>query len=229
MKSIKRSPFLVWSLLLLTAATLRAQTVEEMCPNAKDTGALLGVVSDVDAAMALPGATVRATWETDGTPGIGETQTGIDGGFTLCYLPIGTELTVQAMFATMTGQPVSITLAETITQQDIGFSLTGGATSTDKGQVWACIGPPDSQMRVQLGSLVRCDPQWPPLDRCPKQELERVSASAGSRGRGAMREMVDSLVDAAERLGANALVDIQGGRGSISALAVKIEVDPSTC
>ncbi len=219
-------------LLLFAASAASAQNLEELCPNSDGTGALLGIVSDTDAQMALPGAEVQATWIDDGTPGRAETQTGLDGSFTMCYLPIGLEVSIRAMFGTMAGQAVALTLGEPITRQDVGFSLTGGgATDDGEDKIWACIGPPDSQMRIQLGSLVRCDSQWPSLDRCPKEELGKVSASGGGGGRrgGAMREMVDQLVDKAKGLGANALVDFTGGRGSVEAMAVKIEVDPSTC
>lgn len=219
-------------LFLLGASALNAQDLSELCPNSSaDTGALVGIVSDLEAEMALPGATVLATWEKDGIPGRAETQTGLDGSFTMCHLPLETDLSVQAMFATMAGQAVPLSLAESITHQDIGFSLTGGGASTggEDDRMWACIGRPDSQMRIQLGRLVRCDANWQPLEQCPREELGTVSASAGSRGRGAMREMIDRLIDEAERLGANALVEVSGGRGTMTAQAVQIDVDPGTC
>lgn len=219
-------------LLLVGVSALSAQDLEELCPNSDaDNGAIVGIVSDADAHMALPGATVRATWEKDGTPGQAETQAGLDGSFTMCYLPLGTDLSIHAMLGTMPGPSVLMTLTEAITSQDIGFSLTGetGGGDAASDRIWACIGGPNSQIRAQLGRLVRCDPQWQPLEQCPSEALGRVSASAGTRGRGAMREMVERLVDETKRLGGNALIDVSGGRGSIDAQAVKIEVDPSTC
>ena len=51
--------------LLSSGAALAAQTLEEVCPNSEDgTGALWGLLSDTDAEMGLPGATVRATGST---------------------------------------------------------------------------------------------------------------------------------------------------------------------
>ena len=56
-----------------------------------------------------------------------------------------------------------------------------------------------------------------------------------------MREAVEMLVEEARRMGANALLRIEGGAaldrlsdedelsGTINAVAAKIEVDPSTC
>jgi hypothetical protein len=216
-------------LLLLGVSALGAQDLEELCPNSRaENGAIQGIVSDVDTQMMLPGVTVRATWEKDGTPGHGDTQTGLDGRYTMCYLPLQTHLSLLPMLGNMAGEAVSLTLTEPITRQDILFSLTGGGDA-EEDRIWACIGPPDSQIRIQLGSLVRCEPQWPPLEQCPKKEMGKVYASTGTRGRGAMREMVERLVDEARRLGANALINVSGGRGSIDALAVRIEVDPSSC
>ena len=219
------------ALVLAPPLTAQESDVSELCPNLGDTGVLIGVVSDTDAQMALPGATVRATWEKDGTPGSAETQAGLDGSFAVCYVPLDLELAVQAYVGPIGGETTAMILTAPVTRHDVGFSLIGDSADaeTHSDRIWACVGPPDSQIRLQLGSLVRCDPQWPSLDRCPQRELEKVTATAGSRGRGAMREMVDQLVDKAEGLGANALVDFSGGRGSIEALAVVIEVDPTTC
>jgi hypothetical protein len=223
---------LIGGLLSLTVtASLRGQELGEVCPGAEaGSGALWGLLSDTDAEMALPGAKVIATWSVAGTPGRSEVQTAIDGSFTMCYVPLETELTVRGMIGGLAGQPVSITLTDPITRHDVGVSLTGatsaGPAAADK--LMACVGPVDSQIRTQLTSLLRCETQWPGLEKCPRQELGRVSATA-SGDRGAMREMVERLIQEAERLGANALVNVDGGRGTMNALAVKIDVDPSTC
>ncbi len=218
-------------LVLFGAVAAGAQELDEVCPNSKDTGALTGIVLDADGEMALPGATVRATWELAGKRGRAEVQSALDGSFTMCYLPLGTPLAVQARLGTMEGAAMPLTLVEPVTRHDVGFAMiaatSGAATGADR--IWACIGTPDSQLRVQLGGLVRCDPQWPQLERCPKEELGRVSASITTQRRGVMRELVDMLIDEAKRLGANALINVSGERGSMSAMAVKIEVDPATC
>ena len=222
---------------LLSGTTLiHAQEFSELCPNSTDgTGAVLGFVSDLDMQMALPGATVRVTWDKDGEEARAETQTGIDGSFTLCYLPLETSLSIQPMLGTMTGQTVTMNLADLITQQDLGFSLAGASPSSSEDaeddRIWACIGRADSGMMLQLGGLIRCDPQWQPLEQCPREELGRVTANIEGYAarRGALRQMVDTLIDEARRLGANALIDFDAGRGSVNAQAVKIEVDPRTC
>ena len=222
--------------LLAGTSIVHAQDLSELCPNSNDgTGAVWGVVSDMDMQMALPGATVLATWDKGGNQGRAETQTGLDGSFTVCYLPLETSLSIQPMLGTMAGQTVSLNLTESITRHDLGFSLTGTGDSSDGGdeddRIWACFGRADSQMMLQVGGLIRCDPQWQPLEQCPREELGRVTADLEGYAarRGAMREMVDRLIDEAERLGANALIDFEGGRGSINAQAVKIEIDPRTC
>ncbi len=219
-------------LFLLPTSNLAAQDLAEVCPDSPaGTGALFGLVSDTDAEMALPGAMVHTQWEADGKPAKADTQTGLDGSFVICYLPLDTPLSVMPMLGNMSGTPVSVTLSEPVTRLDLAFSLTGatGAAEGEVDKIWACIGEAGSTLRNQLGNMVFCDPNWPGLERCPKEELGRVSASASGGGRGRMREVIESLVDQAKRLGANALVQISGGRGSISAMAVKIEVDPASC
>lgn len=216
---------------------LAAQELEEACPDSPDgTGALWGVVSDAEAEVALPGATVEARWMEEGTPEATRTQTGFDGGYTLCYLPLETEISVVALLGDRSGVPVSVTLTESVSRQDLGYSLTATAEArdTDPSRMWACIGSPDSQIRMQLGRLVRCDPGWKPLEQCPKEELGRVSApvTAGAGGglrEGGLREAVERLITDARRLGGNALVDFGEDRGSVRAVAAKIEVDPATC
>ena len=79
--------------LLMGGTPLVAQDLSEVCPGAEDgTGALWGLLSDADAKMALPGGTVIVSWTTDGAPGQAEVQTLIDGTFTVCHLPLDTEL-----------------------------------------------------------------------------------------------------------------------------------------
>ena len=146
---------------LFSGTTLiHAQEFSELCPNSTDgTGAVLGFVSDLDMQMALPGATVRVTWDKDGEEARAETQTGIDGSFTLCYLPLETSLSIQPMLGTMTGQTVAMNLADLITQQDLGFSLVGASSSSGEAaeddRIWACIGRADSGL-----PSIRLEPLW---------------------------------------------------------------------
>ena len=219
-------------LVFLGVSSLNAQDLSELCPDARSgTGAVIGIVSDIEAQMALPGATVLATWAEDGTSGRAETVTGLDGSFTMCHLPLETDVALQASFATLAGEAVSLSLTERITRQDIEFSLSGSGSGArdDDVRMWLCIGRPDSEFRLELGNFVRCDPQWQPLERCAREDLGRVSARASSARRSELKEMLDTMIEDARRLGANALVDFSGDRDSINANAVKIDVDPRTC
>lgn len=193
-------------------------------------------MSDADAQMALPGATVVASWTIDGVPGRAEVQTSIDGGFTLCYVPLATELSVLGMIGPISGQPLAITLTDPITRQDVEVSLTsatsGSGAEAGEEKMLACLGAPDSEFRFRVRDLVHCDPRWPGLERCPRKDLGRVSVTvtAGpSRGRRFSGEGIERLIDQAERLGANALVNYKAVGGLIAAQAAFIEVDPATC
>jgi len=217
---------------LVTGTALHGQELTEICPGAEDgTGALWGAVSDPDAGMVLPGATVNASWNAGGQEQSAEVQVGLDGSYTMCYLPLGTELTVQPMFATMAGETVMITLSEIFTQQDMALSMTGGNSGGDDGddRIWMCFSGGDSTINIQNSVLIRCDAQWQVLERCPKTEFGRITAQAVGAGTGMMREMLENLVASAKRLGANAVINLQAGQNSLMGEAVLIEVDPSTC
>jgi len=194
--------------------------------------------------MALPGATVVATWQREGKPGQAEAQSGLDGGFKLCNVPLALEVAVHPTFATMNGPEVVVTLDEAITRQDLGFSLTGTtAVAADDDRIMACLGGAQSQINLQNSRLFRCDAHWPALSKCPKEEMGTVMANASGSGGGVLREMLESIAAETRRLGANALVNfsIEEGRGSVNsdnsdkpvgairATAVKIDVDPTTC
>ena len=74
--------------------------------------------------MGLPSATVVATWEKDGESGQMEGQTALDGGYTLCYVPLGVEISVQPVFMGTGGAAATANLAEQITRLDLTFSLS---------------------------------------------------------------------------------------------------------
>jgi len=169
-------------------------------------------------------------------PGRAEVQTSIDGSFTMCYVPLATELSVLGMIGSIHGQPLAITLTDPITRQDVEVSLTGATSGSgaDAGGVkmLACLGAPDSEFRFRVGELVHCDPRWPGLENCPREDLGRVSVTAtggASRGRRFYGEDLERLIAEAERLGANALIRYEVGGGLIAAQAVFIEVDPASC
>ena len=233
--------------LAFTGSAAVAQELSEVCPDSPDmTGAVWGLVSDGDTQMGLPGASVVASWEKDGEPGQMEGQTALDGGYTLCYVPLGVEVSVQPVFMGTGGAPITANLTEQITRLDLPFSLSDvGGGGGDDDRIWACFGgTTDNQVNVQNTRLIRCDPGWGGIDRCPKEaeygqvqatmtggslsadDEDRVDELAGSSD---FREALEKLVADATRLGANAMINVRMNRNSLTAEAVSITVDPASC
>lgn len=236
--------------LVFTGTAAVAQELNEVCPDSPDmTGALWGLVSDPDTQMGLPGASVVASWEKDGEPGQMEGQTALDGGYTLCYVPLGVEISVQPLFMGTGGAAATANLTDEITRMDLVFSLSGvgGGGGGDEDRIWACFGgTTDNQINLQNSRLLRCDPGWGGIDRCPKdgehgQVQATISGSsmsadttAAERGRqmarsSEFREALEKVIADARRLGANALINWRLNRNSLTAEAVTISVDPATC
>ena len=243
--------------LALGARGASAQELGEVCPEAQaGTGALWGLVSDAESGIGLPGATVVATWESEGDQARAEGQAALDGGYVLCHVPLGLEVSVQPIVAGLGGTVVVTTLTGDFGQVDLSYSLAD-AGSDDR--VWAC---PDARGdpagRGRLSRLVRCDSDWGRLEACPLDKvygeveaelpvvtsIEVVSASElarlqaemrrarGREGLGSgpgFRRAVEEMVAAAKRMGANALIDWDRERATLKAKAVTITVDPSTC
>lgn len=224
-----------------------AQELSEVCPDSPDgTGAIWGVVSDEEGEMGLPGAGVVVTWEADGEGGSTEGQTGFDGGYVLCYVPLEAELAVQPTFGNTGGSVSTVSLTDPITRVDLRFTPVGaGGGGADDDRIWACFGgTTDNQINLQNTRLLRCDPGWAGIDRCPKEaeygqvqatmtggglsadEEERPDEIAGSSD---FREALEKLVTDAGRLGANAMINVRMNRNSLTAEAVTIAVDPETC
>ena len=221
--------------LVFTGAAAVAQELNEVCPDSPDmTGALWGLVSDGDTQMGLPSATVVASWEKDGESGQMEGQTALDGGYTLCYVPLGVEISVQPVFMGTGGAAVTANLAEEITRLDLAFSLSavGSGGGGDDDRIWACFGADDNQINLENSRLIRCDTDWQELERCPREGehgvVQATITGAGS-GRSVFREALEKVLADAERLGANALINWRLNRNSLSAEAVTITVDPTTC
>lgn len=234
--------------LVFTGTAAVAQELNEVCPDSPDmTGALWGLVSDGDTQMGLPSATVVASWEKDGETGQMEGQTALDGGYTLCYVPLGVEVSVRPLFMGTDGAAATASLTEEITRLDLVFSLSavGGGGGGDEDRIWACFGgTTDNQINLQNSRLIRCDPGWDGIDRCPKEsehgqvqatmtggslsadDEERLDRIAGSSD---FREALEKLIADATRLGANAMINVRMNRNSLSAEAVTITVDPATC
>ena len=235
--------------LALTGSAASAQELNEVCPDSPDmTGALWGLVPDGDTQMGLPGATVVATWEKDGESGQMEGQTALDGGYTLCYVPLGVEVSVQPVFMGTGGAAAIANLTEEITRLDLPFSLSNvGGGDGDEDRIWACFGgTTDNQINLQNSRLLRCDPGWQGIDRCPKDaELGQVQATISGAtipagvtgdererllaGSSEFREALEKTLADAKRLGANALINWRLTRNSLTAEAVTISVDPGSC
>ena len=240
--------------LVFTGAAAVAQELNEVCPDSPDmTGALWGLVSDPDTQMGLPSATVIASWEKDGEEGQMEGQTALDGGYTLCYVPLGVEVSVQPLFMGTGGAATTASLTEEITRLDLVFSLSGvGGGGGDEDRIWACFGgTTENQINIQNSRLIRCDPGWDGIDRCPKEtehgqvqatisgstvmaaaprdETERVERERALAGSSEFREALEKILADVERLGANAMINARLNRNSLTAEAVTITVDPATC
>lgn len=244
------------SALVLAASGVMAQELDEVCPDAPPgTGALWGLVSDEDAGIGLPGAMVAATWEKDGEEARVEGQTALDGSYVLCNVPLGVEVSLQPIVATLGGTVVVTTLTDDFLRVDLGFTL---ADAGDGDRLWGCLGSRDDPSGSRAVSrLLRCDSDWGELESCPREELGNVEADLpvvsrvevlstseiarlqsemrrqrgmGGLGSGpAFREAVEELVAEAKRLGANALIDWEREGATLTARAVTISVDPSTC
>ena len=234
--------------------TAMAQELNEVCPDSPDgTGALWGAVMDEDGEMGLPGAGVVVTWEVDGEEGGTEGQTAFDGGYVLCYVPLEVALAVQPTFGNAGGSVTAASLTDPITRMDLVFSLAGAAGGGgDDDRIWACFGVDDNAVNLTYSRLLRCDPGWQGLNRCPKEEeLGQVQATISGASRaaeaalsddtnerdraaevirsGEFREALEKVLADARRLGANALINWRQTRNSLTAEAVTVGVDPETC
>ena len=98
-----------------------------------------------------------------------------------------------------------------ITRLDLTFSLSavGGGGGSNDDRIWACFGgTTDNQINLQNSRLVRCDPGWEGIDRCPKDsEHGQLQAQMAGAGVGQFREALERLVADAQRVGANALIN----------------------
>ncbi|MCG8469723.1 MAG: YbjQ family protein [Gemmatimonadetes bacterium] len=225
--------------LFLSAPSVSAQTLDQICPGAPNgIGALWGRVTDTAADLVLPGATVVALWNMNGEEQRSEAEVGPEGVYAMC-LPLETSMTVYASFANEMGGRVSVTMTEDLTRADLSVVMTSGVAGTDD-RLWLCVNDGRSVINEQFARLVRCDDDWQQLERCPKVELGSLSVQPVGAGSGMLREMIEQLVQEAKRIGANAVINLRDSRGrssfigtvhstSITGEGVHIAVDPATC
>ena len=224
--------------ILVATAVASAQTLEDVCPNAiPGTGLVWGAVTDVDGEMMMPGASVSVFWLVDGEEQRLVGQTGANGGYAICHIPLSYPIELQAAFATMRGARTEATLTEEVTRLDLTLAAS---TMGPDDRLWFCVPDRQSVIYLRFSRLVRCEEEWKPLEQCPKTELGRISVQPIGAGSGVLREMIEQIVQEARRLGANAVVNISDGRAgtsfgaaqhlsNITAEAVRIDVDPLTC
>ena len=104
-----------------------AQSLTDFCPEADPAteAGVIGVVSDPESGMALPGAEVVVSWLSDGTRQRVEVPTGIDGVYMACGLPQDVDMQVRAPFGDRRGQWVDFSTETVLQQHDLPLSLTG--------------------------------------------------------------------------------------------------------
>lgn len=104
-----------------------AQALTDFCPDADESkeAAVIGIVSDAESGMMLPGAEVVVSWLADGTRRRIEVPAGIDGVYMACGLPQGHDMQVRAMVGDRRGEWVDFSTETILQQRDLPVSLTG--------------------------------------------------------------------------------------------------------
>ena len=189
-------------LLGLLASGLGAQTLEETCPALSgDAGGLIGYVVDSDSETIMPASTVTATW----AEGEASSDTGFDGIYRLCGVPVGVPLVLQAGFAAFTGETMEYTMAEAFERVDLGISMLAAAVSSGGGgredRILMC---PD----MEFPRKFLCREGWH-LERCEYEDKGRIVARRTGSGTD-NKEIIDQFVIEAERADANAILYPQG-------------------
>jgi hypothetical protein len=186
----------------LLASGLGAQTLAETCPELSgDAGGLIGYVVDSDSETVMPAATVTATW----TEGEARADSGFDGVYRLCGVPVGVSLVLQAGFAAFAGETMEYTMAEAFERIDLGISMLTAAVSSGGGRledrILMC---PDMEFPRQF----LCREGWH-LERCEYEDKGRIVARRTGSGTD-NKEIIDQFVIEAERADANAILNPKG-------------------
>lgn len=124
------------SLLLAFAVatpSLAGQSLGDFCPgaDAATEAAIVGIVSDAESGMILPGAEVVVSWLAEGTRQRVQVAVGLDGVYTVCSLPRGRDMQVRAMFGDRLGSWVDFSTEEVLQQHDLPVALTGDQSEED--------------------------------------------------------------------------------------------------
>ena len=186
----------------LSASGLGAQTLEETCPELSgDAGGLIGYVVDSDSEIIMPAATVTATW----ADGEASADSGFDGVYRLCGVPVGVLLVLQASFATSAGEIMEYTMAEGYERVDLGISMLAAAVSSGGGvagdRLLMC---PDMEFPRQF----LCREGWH-LERCEFEDKGRIVSRRTGSGTD-NKEIIEQFVIEAQRAGANAIFNPTG-------------------
>ncbi|MDH3732059.1 MAG: hypothetical protein OEU54_00935 [Gemmatimonadota bacterium] len=113
--------------LLWIPTTAAGQSLTDFCPGGDDSveAAVIGLVSDAESGIILPGSEVVVSWLADGTRQRVTVAVGLDGVYTICGLPQGQDMQVRAIFGDRMGQWVDFSTSVVLQQHDLGVSLTG--------------------------------------------------------------------------------------------------------
>ena len=114
-------------LFLVIANSAAAQSFADFCPGGDEAtqAAVVGYLTDPEAQIPVPGATVAASWVQDNARQRVEVQTNLEGLYILCGLPKEMEVSLRALLGDRRGEAVPYATAAPLAQQDLFISLTG--------------------------------------------------------------------------------------------------------
>jgi len=105
----------------------RGQALTDFCPDGDpdSEAAVVGIVSDAESGMILPGAEVAASWVADGIRQRTTAGTDLEGVYIICGLPQALEMQVRATIGGNRGAAVSFSTDVVLQQHDLQVRLTG--------------------------------------------------------------------------------------------------------
>lgn len=106
---------------------LAGQALTDFCPEADQAAeaAVVGIVSDAESGMILPGAEVVASWVADGVRQRATAQTDLEGVYIICGLPQDLDMQVRATLGARRGDAVPFSTSVALQQHDLALSLAG--------------------------------------------------------------------------------------------------------